>query len=257
MPDKLLAGLEKILRFLQSLVLIAVSFLPPLDATPYNKAKSALGLGRRYLRFFKLFPLLATFFHLTSNPEMVDSGFLHLLEVGKAGFGALYLLGQNLTTLDAMGFWKVEWAGWVMMEANRFWFYSLICAVVLTLHSLVTIPSPAMPTSTISKSYMKKLVLKKAEIGAMEPELLPGQESAQEKTAFGKRAEAGLEKRRREEYQAKCTQLVKDLIMHTADLFIPGEAVGWIKVEAWVVGSAMAISTLLASEEIWARVNGM
>lgn len=162
-----------------------------------------------------------------------------------------------------------------MLEANRFWFYSLICAVLLTLHSLFTLLKPAreapaefpdaalkkttVPTPEsssiehISKESDSSSSEKPSPLGLEQSSLFPGESNHQ--SSFSKRAEAGLQKRRTEEYAQKRTQLMKDLVMYGADLFIPGEATGWIKAEGWVVGSAMAVSTLLGSEEIWGRLN--
>lgn len=126
-----------------------------------------------------------------------------------------------------MGVYRVEWASKVMLEANRFWFYSLACTVLLTLHALWSLPSSSI-----------------LEVG--------------EEKCFTERTKAGLEKRKAEELAAKNgakrKKWMKDLIMYGADLFIPGDLTGWIRTEQWFVGSAMVVSTLLASEEIWARV---
>lgn len=78
--------------------MVAVSLLQPSDAPPYKTAVKQLGLGRRYLRFFKFFPLLDGFWVLSQ--KQVENGVLHLLEMGKVGFGALYLLGQNVTIVS-------------------------------------------------------------------------------------------------------------------------------------------------------------
>lgn len=127
-----------------------------------------------------------------------------------------------------MGVYRVDWAAKVMMEANRFWFYSLACAVLLTLHGLWSLPSTSVEEVPTRKS-------------------------------FGERAKLGMEKRKAEEISAKNGEkrkkLMKDLVMYGADLFIPGDLTGWIQTEQWLVGSAMVVSTLLASEEIWERVN--
>lgn len=202
----------------------------PTDAAPFQQGVKSLALGRRYLRFFKLFPLLDNFWAVSEKGGAKGrNAVVHLLELGKVGFGALYLVGQNVTMLDAMGVWRVEWAGMVMMEANRFWFYSLACAFMLTLHGLWNLPSsPAA-----------------VEVG--------------KGRSFEERTKAGLEKRKAEELTAKNGErrkrLMKDLVMYGADLFIPGDLTRWIRTEQWWVGSAMAVSTLLASEEVWEKLN--
>lgn len=78
--------------------MVAVSLLLPSDAVPFKTAVQQLGLGRKYLRFFKFFPLLDGFWVLSQKQE--SNGMLHLLEMGKVGFGALYLLGQNATIVS-------------------------------------------------------------------------------------------------------------------------------------------------------------
>lgn len=202
----------------------------PSGAAPFQQGIKSLAVGRRYLRFFKLFPLLDTFWTVSEKGSAKGRNqIVHLLEMGKVGFGALYLIGQNVTMLDAMGVWKVEWAGMVMMEANRFWFYSLACACMLTLHGLWNLPS------------------------------FPAPVEVEKGDSFEERTKAGLEKRKAVELAAKNGErrkrLVKDLVMYGADLFIPGDLTGWMRTEQWWVGSAMAVSTLLASEEVWEKVN--
>ena len=232
-PNTHLAGLEKILRLLQSLCMITAAYLlqsSPSGAAPFQQGIKSLAVGRRYLRFFKLFPLLDTFWTVSEKGSAKGRNqIVHLLEMGKVGFGALYLIGQNVTMLDAMGVWKVEWAGMVMMEANRFWFYSLACACMLTLHGLWNLPS------------------------------FPAPVEVEKGDSFEERTKAGLEKRKAVELAAKNGErrkrLVKDLVMYGADLFIPGDLTGWMRTEQWWVGSAMAVSTLLASEEVWEKVN--
>ena len=213
--------------------MIAAAYLPPFspsDAAPFQRGIKSLALGRRYLRFFKLFPLLDKFWSVSEKGSAKGRNqVVHLLEMGKVGFGALYLIGQNVTILDAMGVLKVDWAGVVMMEANRFWFYSLACAIMLTIHELWDLPSsPAVVEVGKGKS-------------------------------FEERTKAGLEKRKAEEFAAKNGErrkrLMKDLVMHGADMLIPGDLTGWIRTEQWWVGSAMAVSTLLASEEVWEKLN--
>ncbi|THW89380.1 hypothetical protein D6D15_05290 [Aureobasidium pullulans] len=48
--------------------------------------------------------------------------------------------------------------------------------------------------------------------------------------------------------------LASDLVLDCCDILIPGSAVGWIPVDSVTVGIASSISSIIAGQQIWARV---
>jgi len=104
-----------------------------------------------------------------------------------------------------------------MFEANQFWFYSLVCSIILGAYSLYT-STQDPTTSGVGKGKDKR-------------------ESEDEKVR--------KEKRRRVK-----TRLVADGF----DLLIPGFVTGWIRTTPAVVGFASATSTVLSSKDIWDRM---
>lgn len=101
-----------------------------------------------------------------------------------------------------------------MLEANRFWFYSLICSIVWGLVQLFA----------RQEAYVE-----------------PGKsgEKRDGRTA-GKASKPQGVKRR----------LVSDCF----DLLIPGHVTGWISTSIVTVGFAGVVSTVLSSKDIWDRL---
>ena len=119
------------------------------------------------------------------------------------------------------------WAAQITIEANRLWFYSLVCSLLLCMYSFATLSSiPSVAVESPEKSATSEKVTQ-----------LTRQEAARKL----------LQQKR---------LLARDAVMYAADLFIPGAVTGWLRTEPAVVGAAMVVSTLLGSEDIWMRING-
>lgn len=109
-----------------------------------------------------------------------------------------------------------------MLEANRFWFYSLGVSVVLGLMQLFSRGGEdrsgnAEGKKNVSESEKDSVVGKKSHV-------------------FRSRV------------------VVRRLLTDGFDLFIPGHITGWIHTSPAFVGFASVVSTLLASKEIWDRL---
>jgi hypothetical protein len=116
-----------------------------------------------------------------------------------------------------MGVYPTPLAEVLMLEANKFWFYSLICSIILHLHTL--------QTYHIAKST-------KTVVFSVNGQTQPLKASQAERDDSVRITRTGL-------------------ISDSADLLIPGHVTGWIKTSMGVVGIASVVSTVLSGKEIW------
>jgi hypothetical protein len=111
--------------------------------------------------------------------------------------------------MDAMEIWSTTWALTLLLEANKFWFYSLtfsLASCFLQLYRLRFVSAAIGNSGSIPASNtMSRL-------------------------------------------------LAKQILTDACDLLIPGSITGWARTSPAIVGLATVVSTLLASEEIWCRV---
>lgn len=119
--------------------------------------------------------------------------------------------------LDAMGVYPTPLAELLMLEANKFWFYSLACSIILHLHTL--------QRHYVAKST--KIVV--VSVNGQTQPLKASQADWNDSVRFTRRR----------------------LISDSADLLIPGHVTGWIKTSMGVVGIASVVSTVLSGKEIW------
>lgn len=131
------------------------------------------------------------------------------------------------TKMDAMGIWSTEWAPKVFVEAMKFWFYSISFSIILSLVLLF---------SNWSKREMSKKVKGR-----------PGRSE--------KNSKADIEGQAKQKSRLQWS-LVKKLVIDCCDLFIPGFTTGWLVASSGTVGILGIISTVLASLDIWERVQG-
>lgn len=122
-----------------------------------------------------------------------------------------------------MGLLESEWAPKVILEANRFWFYSICLGHVVG-------------------------VVKLWELGIGPPSIIgvDGDEKKDEK-----KSKAQEERR---VWKVKGGEVVKKLLIDGCDILIPGSVTGWLVVSSANVGMASVVSTVLASVDIWERV---
>lgn len=109
-----------------------------------------------------------------------------------------------------------------MLEANRFWFYSLGFSIVLSLMQHFSRGNESNPVVGAGKKE-RSTSEKVSGAGSKAP-------------VIGSRV------------------LVRRLLTDGFDLFIPGHITGWIHTSSAFVGFASVVSTLLASKEIWDRL---
>ncbi|KAK4232456.1 peroxisomal biogenesis factor 11 [Podospora fimiseda] len=241
-------GLERFFRFFQSLTQILSSypilitilstqlfplnfyssdFPPPQPSPPHIlltkpaliSLKSKLGLGRRFFRIFRFLEAFEGAYQTYSltpdnNPEK-------WLDLAAKGFNGMYLLLESITLLDDLqviqggGIWGMKKAKELNVEGQRFWFFSLCCAIALGVLRL----------------------------GMLRMEDLKG----------GKKEGEDVQRKRIIENEKKKEKLRRRLIADLMDLGGPGKIVGWVPVDDGVVGLLMLGSTWLTGLEIWER----
>jgi hypothetical protein len=114
------------------------------------------------------------------------------------------------------------------VEGNRFWFYSLLCSILLHLLFLFSpgVPPLLPPKAVSSPDSSKRVTAKRVrEI---------------QKAQHEKEMESNLVKRR--------------LVADCCDLLIPGLVVGWTETSLLVTGYSGAVSSALALGEIWRKL---
>jgi len=118
----------------------------------------------------------------------------------------MYLFLESCTIMDAMEIWSTTWAPTLLLEGNKFWFYSLLFSLASSFLRVyqgtprIKSKSPAKSSSPLTHPLGKKI------------------------------------------------------LTDACDLVVPGSITGWARTSPAIVGLATVISTLLASEEIWVRV---
>lgn len=119
-----------------------------------------------------------------------------------------------------------EWGSRVQTEANKCWFYAIAASILLSLYQLMTLSS-IQPAASAGKESEKTPEVDKKESKSMELE--------------------GTQ-------QAARRKIYSQLVIDCADIIIPAAGVGWIQADELTVGVAGTISTIVAGQSIWARV---
>jgi len=113
-----------------------------------------------------------------------------------------------------MGVYETSWAAPIFLESMKFWFYSLCASLALGIMELFTLSEPK----------------------------------------FVKEKSGGDEKKVNAEMRKGRGEIVRKLVTDGCDLFIPGSVTGWLVLSSANVGWCSVVSTVLASVDIWARV---
>ena len=119
-----------------------------------------------------------------------------------------------------IGVWTSPWAAGIMLEANKFWIYSLVFSILGGFVQLFGSPE-AGGGSEKSGEKREAVNARKSLKGARS------------------KPEEGVKRR---------------LVSDCSDLLIPGHVTGWISTSNATVGFATVISTVLSSKDIWDRL---
>lgn len=131
----------------------------------------------------------------------------------------------------------MTWAERCLLEANKFWFYSLVCSIGLGL--LDTLRLRALPAAH-AQDQQEPHEMSKSETA------IPGKD---------KHANPDPKATTTDELLASKSSLLRQKILADAcDLLLPGTAVGWIQASPLSVGIAMAVSSYITSVEVWMKI---
>ncbi|KAI0436469.1 peroxisomal biogenesis factor 11-domain-containing protein [Xylaria telfairii] len=264
------AGLERTFRLFQALsqilssytipfniLLILLSHLPT-SASPKGGAnpatthavllglKSQLALARRYFRLFRFLESFNAAQKVYSSLSQSKDGkkekgqvkgerenLALWLDVFGRTFNGMYLLLEASTIVDVQGIPGFVLLGpelerAVAVEGQRFWLFSLVCGV---LAGLVRI-SDAMAL-------------------ASEPVAAKGGD--EKKAGEGEKKAKTTPPKQVEQARAKIPALARRVVSDALDITLPGSVVGWVPAGSGTVGSAMLVTTVLTSMDIWER----
>lgn len=118
-----------------------------------------------------------------------------------------------------------EWGPRVQQEANKCWLYSILASIALSLYQLL------------------QLVLHS-----------PVQEKVKEKTKPGENENPSSATVAMRSSSGGTSKIYVQIVIDCCDVLIPIAALNWASLDAFIVGTAGSISSILAGQQIWRRV---
>jgi hypothetical protein len=249
-------GLERLLRFLQASLQIAVSLLlnpPNLHNTlllsrifdnnnhlhrPLAELSSHLGLARRFLRFFRFLDAFSASYNVftsLSKDGQPTSAHLEKTLDGLAGtFNGLYLLLEAVTLVDALripglAIWGIELESALKIESQRCWLFALVAGALACMLRLSRLQD-LTPTRTVPDTVTKDTGIDEKENVKMEEE----------------RARVSMK-------SAQSRRLTSKMVACVLDMALPGSVVGWIPASKSSVAIIMLVTSVLTGAEVWER----
>lgn len=144
-----------------------------------------------------------------------------MLEAIKFMFLGLYFLTEMLTITDVMGLTSMEWGPWLVKQGNQFWFYGLVCSLLLGNLNMFFGPGPKPDAEPEKPTGVKEVKEKEGEVAA----------------------------------EAVDDFSYSQTLIDMCDLVIPGSNLGWTPLSPLFVSVAMSISTLLALFSMWGKIH--
>ncbi|KAK7992764.1 hypothetical protein PG996_012207 [Apiospora saccharicola] len=307
-------GLERTLRLFQSIIQILAAYpllqdLALLPLLNYNHAPDAkgiitlattqpilsalrqrIGLIRRASRLFRFLESFRAAQRLYTSDALLgsSSGKKHpswvrtevWLDVLSRTFNGMYLLLEASTMIEALqieglAVWSPGWASTLAIEAQRFWLFSLICAVLSGLLKMLKVmaytpvpevgdvfseekekktdTAPAATTTTATTASADSGVTEK------ESEKETGEEEAFDMVKEQERLRRIVQKRKagrvlwRRAVRAQIHGLGRSVTASALDIVLPGTAVGWVNADPGTVGVAQFVTTILTGMDVWER----
>jgi hypothetical protein len=135
-----------------------------------------------------------------------------------------------------MDVWPTPWAKVCFVEANKLWFYSLVCSI---LGSVVQFSAGDREKELEGKDTKSK------------------EKSSKPDTVKTRSQRAKDAEKRAEVSNTQWPRLMRSIVTDASDLFIPGAVTGWLVMGGPVtVGVATVVSTVLSSKDIWDKYGG-
>ncbi len=181
------------------------------------------------------------------------------LDILFRSFNGMYLLLETLGLLDALAVpgleaWGTGGAARLHLEAQRFWFLALVCAIPAGILRLLGVFSPSGEHHHHHHDHDHHHHHPVEGEGGKEKE---AEEWDFEKERERLRAIVRKTRERRVAFRRRVatqgTVILRRIVADSLDLLVPGSAVGWIAAEPGTVGIAMFLSTILTAAEVWER----
>jgi hypothetical protein len=252
-------GLERIFRLLQALCHITLSTplllaQAPLPGTDVTVIRSTLNLTRRSIRTFRFLDSFATAHTIytrafsSSSSSLTFEAYLDVLRLTLLG---MYGLLESATLPDMAGveLFGAKRAAELNFEAQRFWFFALVCGVLGGASKLVNFYAYA-PVPETGAGY-GVAAAKDDEVD--EKGRKKGAEVTEEKKSEDvKERKAELE-REKEVRGAMASKALKKVTADALDAVLPLAAMGWVDFDPTIVGWAMLVTTVLTGQDVWER----
>jgi hypothetical protein len=241
--------------------------------------RSKVALSRRFFRMFRFLDSFhkASSLYSTKQPSYRDGKkpVEVWLDITGQSFNGMYLLLETLTLLDAMDVrglkvWGETRERIINIEAQRFWFLSLVCGILGSLVKMVKImaykPVPekgeGFGDGSVGKDIAETESKEEQPDNADRNRLVS--DNGDKATPWEWRDERARlrhvvfqqreqRKRWRREVKTRSQGIVRRLLADTLDLALPGAVVGWIPASPGTVGVMMLGSTYLTGKGVWER----
>ncbi|KAJ4414505.1 NADH dehydrogenase [ubiquinone] flavoprotein 1, mitochondrial [Gnomoniopsis sp. IMI 355080] len=176
------------------------------------------------------------------------------LDIFSRTFNGMYLLLEALTLLDALSLpglslFGSHWFPILHVEAQRFWFFALVCDLLSGLLKLVKLVAYG-PVPQTGEGYGLVAGGRKDEKEMADWER---QRERMRKIVWARKEGMRLWKL---EIRTRGYRLARRCVADLLDLVIPGVVVGWLRVAPGTVGACMVVSTWLTGLEVWERCKG-
>jgi hypothetical protein len=277
-----LVGMERILRFLQSLCQILVSFPSVLSIflslcslsvqesaqiqTVTGILRGRLNLARRYFRFFRFldsFYVGHVLYHAPGDKPL--ELWLDILNRSMLGMYGLLESAALPDSMEVPGFevWGPVQTRKLNIEAQRFWFFALALGVLsatiklVKLYAYAPVPAAGDGYGTGEKEDFIDAATDMAD-GRKKPKEKGGKaeldnERQRLKEAVDKRKREREREQRRVLVRSKSRALFRKMAADSLDMLLPGHLIGWIKTDPGTVGVAMMITSVITSIDVWER----
>ncbi|KND88677.1 hypothetical protein TOPH_06772 [Tolypocladium ophioglossoides CBS 100239] len=261
-----IVGLERFLRFFQSIFLILTSY-PSLIAdfllpsyppsvhvsteTSLRQLQSHLNLTRRTIRLFWFLGSFQSSWALYTAPAP-DGKFIEtwLDVLAQSAFGMFGLMESatllDLARVDGVALFGADKAVRLDAEAQVLWLVALYASALGSGIRLLRLFA-CRPVPQTGEGFGTAL--------EKEPGAAPGDEAEKERVKMKELAQRRKEERKTwlKEFNDKAGALGMKLLAEMLDLVIPATSIGWIKVDVGFVGVVMFCSTVLTGMAVWAK----
>ncbi|KAG7112514.1 hypothetical protein HYQ44_010709 [Verticillium longisporum] len=246
-------GLERLLRGVQAIFQIFLAYplllpalypfftasappSPRLTALTLDPLKAQVNITRRAMRTFNFARSFSTAYALLARAVADPQPLAVHLDIIASSLMGVFSLLETITLPDMLGvpgaaLFGDARAAAINVEAQRFWFCALACAVL----------SGAVKIANL--------------VGEPVPGPAPAPEGGEDWKDERERLRRGVAARKahRAGVRRKVRALLRRMAADSLDLVIPGSVVGWIASEPGTIGTVMLCTSVLTGLDVWER----